>query len=235
MNRSILTVAFASMLFSGSAFAADVESPTVIDWSGPYLGAFAGYGWGDNDITDEDGFSQNPDGTTISNDVDGFVGGALVGFNVQSNSFVFGIEADAGWSDISGSTDEVDSADFDETASVDYGFLGSLRARAGFAVESFHLYATGGAALADITNELADTDGGIFDPVDSFGDSDTRFGWVAGVGAEWMFSENVIGRVEGLYYDFGDESYTVDAGGTNSQYTVDNTLFVARAALAIKF
>jgi outer membrane immunogenic protein len=216
--------------------AADLEpiSPAeVFDWSSFYVGAHAGYGSIDNRITDVDGFSNNDPGTDFDYDDEDFVGGALLGFNVPIDNILLGAEADIAFGDLSASTD-VDVEDFDETATTDYDYLASIRARVGFVADAFLIYATGGLAIADIENELIDEDDGEVDPDDSFHDDETRLGWVAGGGAEWMFAENWIGRAEALYYDFGEECYHVDVTDENAQYDVENTAFIARIAIIWK-
>lgn len=230
-----LLAVLALMGSSGMALATDFETVDAVadDWSGGYLGLHAGYGSVDNEITDVDGFSNNPAGTTIDNDDHGFVFGGLIGYNVQFENIVMGLEADGAAGNLEASTN-IDPVELG-TAVTDYGFIATIRGRLGFAVDALHLFATAGVAIADVKNELTDTDAGVFDPDDSFSDDDTRFGWVAGGGAEWMFAENWIGRAEALYFDFGEESYFVDTAATNSQYDVDNTALVARIAIVKMF
>lgn len=207
-------------------------SASAQDWSGAYVGVYAGGGWSDNTITDTTGFSNNPAGTDISNDKAGFVGGALAGFNVQSDNLVFGAELDGGLAALKAST-AVDPIELDETGSSDYGFMGSARARLGFAADSVLIYATGGLAFASIENSLTDTDLGVYDPSDSFSDKSLHVGWVAGGGVEAKFADDWSGRVEGLYYDFGSD--TNRTTGSNAPFSVENSLFVGRVALIKSF
>jgi outer membrane immunogenic protein len=212
-----------------------VSSSTPYDWSGLYIGVHAGYSSVDSEFTDVDGFANRDPGGIILYDGHNYVGGVLLGFNHQNDNMILGAEADIACGDLSASG-FVDTAVLDETATTNYDYAGTVRARLGFAHDAFHIYGTGGLAFAGIENQVIDLDtGGVFDPDDSFSDDETRLGWVAGGGAEWIFLESWIGRVEGLYYDFGKETYHVDVGATNSRYNVNNTAWTARLAIIWKF
>ena len=62
------------------------------------------------------------------------------------------------------------------------------------------LYAAGGVALTQA--ELSD---GVV------ADKNTHVGWTLGAGAEALVTQNVIGRVEYRYTDYGTETYTLTA------------------------
>src|SRR5690349_3763840 len=75
---------------AGRPYAVPV-APPVFNWTGFYVGVNGGYGWADNDITGIGNTGQLKGG---------FVGGQL-GYNWQNPSgWVFGVEADAHWADI---------------------------------------------------------------------------------------------------------------------------------------
>jgi outer membrane immunogenic protein len=120
------TIALAADLPSSNPYYDNSVSSAVYDWTGPYVGAHVGYGWGSADAID----------------MSGFVGGVQGGYNIQSNQFVMGLEGDIGLANIdktSGST----------RASIDT--LGSVRARAGFAFDQFLVYGTGGFSFGDFS------------------------------------------------------------------------------------
>jgi opacity protein-like surface antigen len=51
--------------------------------------------------------------------------------------------------------------------------------------------------------------------VRDFSNDETRTGWVAGGGIEYMFNRNWTAKIEVLYADFGSSDVTIDAfGGT---------------------
>lgn len=53
MFKKVLLAGAVSALMTGGAQAADIIEPTAHDWSGPYIGLQAGYGWGDSDASIE--------------------------------------------------------------------------------------------------------------------------------------------------------------------------------------
>lgn len=216
MKASILSAVFLFGI-STAAYAADMPEEVVIvdegfNWSGVYVGAHAGYGWGNTDSNLDGvlGF-----GSPLSSvDIDGFVGGVHVGYNFQQDSFVFGIEGDFDGTGISGS--ETDVFLGPATGDFDVEWQGSVRARLGYAMDRFLVYGTGGVAFArgKITASI---------PGESAEDTQTHTGWTLGAGAEYAFTNNWIGRVEYRYTDFSDETYSAltDLGAGSADFGFD--------------
>jgi outer membrane immunogenic protein len=69
----------------------------VFNWTGFYVGAHVGGGWGDKDWV---AVGVGPLG---SHDIDGFLGGGQIGFNYQVGAWVLGAEVDFSWADLDGS------------------------------------------------------------------------------------------------------------------------------------
>ena len=101
----------------------------VFTWTGFYIGANAGYGWGEADWSD---------------DTDGFLGGVQAGYNWQAvgSPLVVGIEADIQGTNIESPTFTLD-------------YFGTVRARLGYAVDQFLIYGTGGFAYGKGNYEVA--------------------------------------------------------------------------------
>ncbi|MGB3899418.1 MAG: outer membrane protein [Mesorhizobium sp.] len=184
------------MIGVSSAFAADavvsqeyapVASATVYDWSGPYLGVQVGYGAGE--------FLADFGPANLSIDVDGFVAGGYAGWNFQNGNFVYGLETDFNYSDVKKS---VSILGVDGKTGFDW--YGSTRARVGLAVDRFLPFATVGVAYA---KAYAQETG---DPKES----KTYVGWAAGAGLEYAFTDNLIGRAEYRYHDFGSKDWGGD-------------------------
>ena len=197
---------------SAPAFAADlgnveplpapdiVQAAPVNDWTGFYLGVLGGYGWGTAD-TDAVG----------EIDVEGFDIGGYAGGNWQWGNFVVGAEGDLLYPFRDG-----DSAGL----SVEQGLNGSLRGRAGIALDRFLVYGTGGAALTDI--ELSSAAGS---------DDDVLWGWTAGAGVEGMLLDNVTARIEYRYTDYEDQTFTLGGGAVDS----DLSTHAIRGGVGLKF
>ena len=172
----------------------------VANWSGFYIGALLGYKWGEAEVD-----------AAGSVDIEGFDGGTYIGANYQWNQYVLGVEADALISGVDGSAGGV---------SADQDWSGSLRARAGIALDKFLLYGTGGVAVTDV--EVSDATGS---------DSNTHWGWTLGAGAEAMLRDNVLARVEYRYSDYEDKTYTLGGGPTDADLETHSI----RAGVGLKF
>jgi outer membrane immunogenic protein len=166
--------------------AAPMETPPVNTWSGPYAGVTLGYGFaGQTDVGDP----------ALEIETDGFLAHGFAGYQMQNGNFVYGLEGDVGYGGYEG-----DNLGVESKAGLD----GSLRARLGVAVTpDILLYGTAGGALQN--NEITDAVGNS--------DSNTHLGWTAGAGADVKITEQVFGRVEYRYTDFGSKDYNL--GGTN--------------------
>ena len=85
-------------------------------------------------------------------------------------------------------------------------FLTSVTARLGYAFDHVLLYAKGGVAMAadryDVTGSFAGTPLG-------FTGLENRFGWTAGGGVEWAFSQHWSASIEYDYYEFGNRTVTM--------------------------
>ena len=113
------------------------------------------------------------------------------------------------------------------TTSVDDNWQGSVRARLGYAIDNFLPYITGGVAWTDfdVTQTLAG--------VGTVDTSDTFVGWTIGLGLEYAFTPNLIGRVEYRYTDYGDNTDNLGLFGFNDNVDFhDNTV---RIGVAYKF
>lgn len=203
----------------GTASAADLAArkpapPSAIpvmaqyNWTGFYVGIQGGGGFG--------GDNQHRQGAVRSGNIDlnGALLGVTGGYNQQFGNFVAGIEGDYAWSNLKGSTGVNCAAPGCRTEIRSFG---TIRGRAGYAIDRFMPYVTGGLALGDIRNSAG-----------AFRGSDFRAGWTIGAGVEAALTRNITAKAEYLYYDFGRKTYTpgisADANG-----------HVVRAGLNYKF
>jgi outer membrane immunogenic protein len=249
MKRLLLAatalVAFAAINPAGAAdlaLKAPPPPPVVDEWTGPYIGLNLGGSWGRSATSYSD-----PDPAfvpfTTSQHMDGVLGGAQIGYNVQFNrTWLAGLEADfQGTSQRGSATFPPITEIFITTAPAPITttttgtltqkmpWFGTFRARLG-AEPSEHwlLYVTGGLAYAQIRStaaiSAATTVVGVTTTVaTSSSVNNDRAGWTGGVGAEYMD----YGHINDGFIGVG----TLAALGINSHVT-DN---VVRAGVNLHF
>ena len=206
-------IAFAATLMTGAAYAADAvyeEAPVPVEvagftWSGFYAGVHGGYSWSDADFESQSGIPV-PVSLISEGDLDGFLVGLHAGVNHQFDSnIVLGIELDLDYRD----GDDNAAITFSGvpapgiTLETEMNWAASARLRAGYAMDRWLPYVTGGFAIADYDANL----GGPGFPPQPFGTSfsDTSVGFTVGGGAEYAFTDNLIFRAEYRYTNFGEE------------------------------
>lgn len=155
-----------------------------------------------------------------------FIGGGQVGYDYQFGGFVVGVETDIqGLAGASSSVSSFSAAPVSSpllstvnvTKNVDY--IGTLRARAGYLVTpTLLVYGTAGLAYGGVSSNASvfqSLSNPFFYSSPAWGGaghySDTRVGWTAGAGAEWMFLPKWSLKGEYLYYDLGSVTYNAGA------------------------
>jgi outer membrane immunogenic protein len=114
------------------------------------------------------------------------------GYNVQFGQFVFGGETDL---QLSNANDRFAPWKFSNP------WFGTLRARAGFAVNIMMFYGTVGLAYGSLKLQNTLTNMSVWH---------TSSGWAGGAGAEMALSGNWRARAEYLYVDLGGTSFVLD-------------------------
>jgi outer membrane immunogenic protein len=238
MKKLVLTTISLGMLgLAMPAFGADLPiyskarplATPAYDWSGFYVGAFGGYGYGNHNLNNALGPAGFADFTANYSSQGGIAGGEA-GYNVQSGNIVFGVEGDYSWFDIKGD----DNFALGSNDATDLRWAGTLRARGGIAVDRLLLFFTGGWAYGDLRHTNTDPVLGV----DQF--DNHRSGLTAGAGIAYAITDNVIGKFEYRYYDFG--TYSRGAVGStgvtpNGQlpYNVANIYSVVTVGVDFKF
>ena len=220
MKKYLLaSVAALGLVAAGAASAADLPSrkgpiaaPVYVpafSWTGFYVGANAGYGWGNVNA------SSAWNGRTVSiGDTDGFIGGGQIGYNYQMGQFVLGLEADLQGADLS-------SGNNLGLLNVKTDYFGTVRARVGVAFDRFMPYITGGWAYGNVKSSI---------PAIGFSsDRSHTGGYAVGAGLEYAVTNNIIAGVEYLYVDLGEKNIL----GANTKIGTDFS--VVRARLSYKF
>jgi outer membrane immunogenic protein len=202
----------------------------VYDWSGFYVGVFGGGGYGNHNFNNASGPAGNANFTQNYSSQGPLAGGEL-GYNVQSGSVVGGVEADFAWFDINGN-DNFDNLTLGVNNATSLRSAGTLRARGGIAVDRMMLFFTGGWAYGDLRHTSTDLVSGV----DQF--TSPRSGLTAGAGISYALTDNLIGKFEYRYYNFGTFSRSgVPILTANGQlpYNVDNTYSVVTLGFDYKF
>jgi outer membrane immunogenic protein len=213
MRRSILTVALLA-LSTAVAVAADlprrIPPPALLavpagTWTGFYVGGNLGGGIA---TTNSDFSVAGFPFASAGNSLSGVLGGGQAGYNWQRGQALVGVETDFQFSAMSGSIDApclLAACFLPTTASFaqKMPWFGTVRARLGFASDSWLVYATGGYAYSRINTDATATGPGYSA---AFSQSEFRNGWTIGGGIEVALSRNWSARVEYLYLDFGNKN-----------------------------
>jgi outer membrane immunogenic protein len=226
MKLKMIGAGFAALAMLATSFsveAADIPRPiykgpirpvvAYYNWTGFYLGINGGYGWGTSDwsILGVGIVSAKPKGWLL---------GGTLGFNYQTGSFVWGVEGDLAWSDVKSS----DACGLVLTCDTSTSYLGTVRARVGYAFDRWLPYITGGGAYGDVKASI---------PALGLSGSKAQFGWTVGGGLEYAFLGNWSAKLEYLYVDLG----SFDAGFVAPFASTDVTFKenIVRAGLNYKF
>lgn len=201
-----LFLAGAMICVAISPVQADAEPPVIHDWSGFYVGAHAGSGWGTSDGDQEIGAGggrYNAAAATWGYDIDGVMAGGQLGFNLQSGAIVYGLEGDIGYLGLEGDGDGGPTS-VETVSSVDGGFYATATGRLGYAADRLLLYIKGGAAFADLDVQVRDPSTTVNIGIIDADNKGTEIGWTLGGGAEWALSEVVSLKLEYLFMNFND-------------------------------
>jgi outer membrane immunogenic protein len=187
------------------------------NWTGFYFGGNVGYGVGEDPIGQVLSSSAGATDTNFTRTVvapKGVIGGVQFGYNVQSQSWLAGVEFDfqgSGQQDkacaITCSIVNTPGGTTQQTLNVEQKlqYFGTARARIGAVDNNVLYYVTGGGAYG----RVSETANVIFNLPGTGATSasneitDNRFGWVVGAGIEAGLWGNWTAKVEYLYMDLG--------------------------------
>ena len=197
--KQALFAAVSVIAMAGTAAAADLPrrmpAPEYIapafSWTGFYIGAFGAAAHGDAGY-----YSDIDDTFPYEGDSSGGLIGVQAGANYQVNNFVFG-----GVIDIALTNIEAGASGGGITINSEVNYLASLRAKAGYAADTFLAYVHGGAVVSETdtsaTFDISGSDVGGFS-------GDTRLGFTVGAGLEVKAADNISLFAEYAYTDLGD-------------------------------
>jgi outer membrane immunogenic protein len=215
MNKLLIaSVALAAASLGGPALAADMPlkapPPVVVyNWTGCYLGLYIGDDTGRFNTTTTAAAPVGFTGLPLTNDthMSGFLGGGTAGCNYQAYNWVFGIEFDGGPTNKDGQDFLLPPFNPNYVNQIHESWLGTARARLGYAVTDKWLwYVTGGGAWA----RVKETEWNSGNPVAFQATNSTTqnvWGWTVGVGTEYALGYGWSIKSEFLYIDLGTHTF----------------------------
>jgi outer membrane immunogenic protein len=216
----LITVVFALIGISGSAFAADLPPPApparapavyvappapVFSWTGFYIGGNVGAAWTQVNANDSFGNSWSNAQQAV------FAGGGQVGANYQFNWLVVGVEADFDWLANNHNSSNALSVPGGDSfqLSANNRWITTVAGRVGVGAHNWLFYAKGGGGWVGVNNPtLTDVTSGASI---STSNSNSNSGWLAGGGIEWAFAPNWTARIEYDFLRLNNQSFTVPA------------------------
>jgi outer membrane immunogenic protein len=159
----------------------------VYDWSGFYIGANGGWGQSRDRRTDD-----TIGGALIASyHPNGGVAGGQIGYRWQTGAWVFGLEAQGDWADLTGSTANL--LVLGNTIRSKMDAFGLFTGQVGYAWNNVLGYVKGGASVTDRNYQFIDAPTGALISSSGF---QTRWGATAGVGLEYGFAPNWSAAIE---------------------------------------
>jgi outer membrane immunogenic protein len=181
--------------------------PVIYNWSGFYIGANGGWAQAHNcwDFVTVAGLVFSDGCRNVS----GGVLGGQIGYRWQTGSFVFGLEGQGDWADLSGTRASILAPAFAERTRVNG--LGLFTGQVGYAWNAALVYLKGGAAVTGTDYSILALPGSLAVATASA----TRWGGTVGVGFEYGFAPNWSA---GLEYDH------LFMGHANNSFSVVNPI-----------
>jgi opacity protein-like surface antigen len=206
-------LAIALLTVALPAHAADLltkspSAPAAFSWSGAYVGANFGGVFNSERVTTPLGIG--------STDPSGALGGGQFGYNYQFSSWLLGIEAEFDGTTAQGTTNFVGPSTAGPGTGTalavfsDHNWYTTLSGRLGYVMGSLLIYAKAGGAWMNADYKLEVTTGGV---AATSSINNTRSGWNAGVGLEYLLTPRWSAKLEYDYLDFGTTTFNfVDVG-----------------------
>lgn len=234
-----------------------VAPAPIWTWTGFYIGAHVGAGWGETESTIT-GFAApallGPAVAGLSipfsqNSRSGFLGGVQAGYNWQSGWAVFGIQGDFAGADIKGTNPCLLILACTSTSN----WLATVSGRLGAVVaERGLIYVKGGAAWMNTEHSVRTPGfgnilgggGAGFSNLELANRESTTWGWLIGLGTEWQITPNWTAFIEYNYIEFDKkgEAFGINLGnqlaipgGIVVSGDIKNTLSIAKVGVNYKF
>jgi outer membrane immunogenic protein len=249
-KRPLLVVGMLIGLASVPAAAADLAykapPPAVpmFDWTGFYVGANIGYGWGKSTWSDIVAPIGNVPGDFTQHNTNGVVGGFQWGYNRQIGQWLLGFASDFDWSGMKGSSFCLGS-DLGIVAqcATKVPWTSTSTVRVGWAAGQFLPYVKGGFAL---TRDEFNVGNYIYlDPTHAgqanyLTTKSYRLGWTVGAGFEYAIDRNwsVFGEYDFIDFGKNQEGFTPSVPTvftTNFSANIRQTVSMAKVGVNFRF
>jgi outer membrane immunogenic protein len=260
MKKILLgTVATGALVAAGSAHAADLGSRPVykaapvvppvpaFSWTGCYVGAHGGWGWGRHEIKQATTFcSAGTFATAGTIDTSGAIFGGQLGCDYQfAGNFVIGLRGTFAGATLNGDAIADPASVFLNGGSTNTAnirvrtqWLASITGRLGFSgwVPRTLLYIQGGGAWVREKWDLLDIDTAFGTHDGPFSISQTRTGWTIGGGVEYAIAPNWSLFAEFNHYDFGSKNL-FSASGTDSirSFSMDTKTRIEAVTVGVNY
>jgi len=206
------------------AVKAPIAPAVTFSWTGCYIGANGGGGWGSNKWNDP----ALGDFLFASHDLSGWAAGGQVGCNYQTGIWVFGAEVDGDYANLNGfGPDLVQPGGLTDNVKIDA--IGSVTGRVGVTWERALFYIKAGGAVARNNFFATDPTGATVATADQ-----TRWGFAVGGGWEWAFADHLSFKVEYEYMDFGRQSATL-LGPAGGSFNIDQMVHLLKIGVNHRF
>jgi outer membrane immunogenic protein len=258
MKRLFVAGIAAAAFYGAPVLAADMPAKAPVykaaaplfSWTGFYVGANAGYAWGDAkfDMFADPAFfpATGPELAAASRRTlhpSGFTGGLGAGYNWQNGSLVLGWETDFNYLGLRKSLTvtpigAVAGPGTFFTESVKTDWLFTLRGRSGFDVDRTLFYVTGGLAVANVRYSDVASFVAAGGGVNAASDSTTRAGWTLGAGVEHAYGNGWSLKAEYLFLDLGKTTFTSSSSvlaAATIRHTHDLNVDILRVGLNYRF
>jgi opacity protein-like surface antigen len=234
-------IAIASLAAIGSSRASDLPGYPPSSLGGCAAQRFGGWyagitGGGVNytaNRTDQDGVIGAP-ATYVQKDW-GIIGGAHAGYTFARCYTVFGGELDGNWSNAKAHTLLLPNVAGAASITSRFDGVATARTRVGVAFDHLLLYLTGGIAFARTHTTWNANFGAPFNGEAAI--NQWRWGWVAGFGTEWAWTERILIRSEVLYIDLLDNGTQVlfyPAVPQSASFTHSDSIWISRFGITFR-
>ncbi len=180
--------------------------PPVFSWTGFYLGAHVGAGWGTREFDFNDLTVAAPFAWNAGIPLNGVLGGGQIGYNFQFGWAVLGVEADGSWASLRGSGICNTTTFFLNCSAKANGFA-TVTARLGADFDRTLVYLKGGAAWMREDSTISNVALPPLATAFSSTLSNNRSGYTIGMGIEYAFTLHWSAKLEYDFMDFGTKRY----------------------------